>query len=189
MNLVFFKIVRSKTKFWQMVGRGTRLCPDLFGPGKDKKLFYLFDYCGNLEFFGANPDTTDGASDESLGKKIFKARLELVGVLDHKTSKGLDEVTTIHSDRVLREETAERLRNEVAAMNTENFVVRPKRRLVETYSKPEAWKELTVEAHQELARRSGGLAIRVETRIGGSQAVRPVDASASTGGIAGRANF
>ena len=44
-NLVFFKLVRSKTKFWQMVGRGTRLCPDLFGPGKDKELFYLFDYC------------------------------------------------------------------------------------------------------------------------------------------------
>ena len=44
-NLVFFKLVRSKTKFWQMVGRGTRLCPDLFGPGQDKELFYLFDYC------------------------------------------------------------------------------------------------------------------------------------------------
>ena len=50
-NLVFFKLVRSKTKFWQMVGRGTRLCPDLFGPGQDKELFYLFDYCQNLEYF------------------------------------------------------------------------------------------------------------------------------------------
>ena len=59
-NLVFFKLVRSKTKFWQMVGRGTRLCPDLFGPGKDKKFFYIFDYCQNLEFFSQNPETTDG---------------------------------------------------------------------------------------------------------------------------------
>ena len=42
-NLVFFKLVRSKTKFWQMVGRGTRLCPDLFGPDKNKAYFYLFD--------------------------------------------------------------------------------------------------------------------------------------------------
>ena len=50
-NLVFFKPVRSKTKFWQMLGRGTRLCPDLFGPGKDKKDFFIFDFCGNLEFF------------------------------------------------------------------------------------------------------------------------------------------
>jgi type I restriction enzyme R subunit len=57
-NLVFFKIVRSKTKFWQMVGRGTRLCPDMFGPGEHKQFFYLFDYCANLEFFGANPTTT-----------------------------------------------------------------------------------------------------------------------------------
>ena len=50
-NLVFFKLVRSKTKFWQMVGRGTRLCPNLFGPGRDKQFFYIFDYCQNLEFF------------------------------------------------------------------------------------------------------------------------------------------
>jgi type I restriction enzyme R subunit len=49
-NLVFFKLVRSKTKFWQMLGRGTRLCPELFGPGKDKEFFYVFDYCQNLEF-------------------------------------------------------------------------------------------------------------------------------------------
>ena len=55
-NLVFFKLVRSKTKFWQMVGRGTRLCPDLFGPGKDKEFFYIFDYCQNLEFFGERPE-------------------------------------------------------------------------------------------------------------------------------------
>jgi len=60
-NLVFFKLVRSKTKFWQMVGRGTRLRPELFEPGKDKKFFYLFDYCQNLEYFSQNPETTDGS--------------------------------------------------------------------------------------------------------------------------------
>jgi len=53
LNLVFFKRVRSKTKFWQMKGRGTRLGPDLFGPALDKKFFQVFDYCQNLEFFGA----------------------------------------------------------------------------------------------------------------------------------------
>ena len=56
-NLVFFKVVRSKTKFWQMVGRGTRLCKDLYYQGEDKKFFYIFDYCKNLEFFSANPET------------------------------------------------------------------------------------------------------------------------------------
>ncbi len=53
-NLVFFKIVRSKTKFWQMLGRGTRLCKDLFGPGQDKQDFLIFDFCQNLEFFSQN---------------------------------------------------------------------------------------------------------------------------------------
>ena len=85
-NLVFFKLVRSKTKFWQMVGRGTRLCPDLFGPGKDKEFFYIFDYCQNLEFFSQNPETTDGALGESLGKRLFKARLELIGELDRRAA-------------------------------------------------------------------------------------------------------
>ena len=55
-NLVFFKPVRSKTKFWQMIGRGTRLCPNLFGPGRHKEFFYIFDWCRNFEFFNENPD-------------------------------------------------------------------------------------------------------------------------------------
>lgn len=67
-NLVFFKLVRSKTKFWQMVGRGTRLCPDLFGPGQDKALFYLFDYCQNLEYFSQDIPATEGYVAEPLGK-------------------------------------------------------------------------------------------------------------------------
>src|SRR5690606_2133986 len=49
LNLVFFKAVRSKVKFLQMIGRGTRLCPDLFGPGQDKTEFHIFDFCGNFE--------------------------------------------------------------------------------------------------------------------------------------------
>lgn len=54
-NLVFFKKVRSKSKFWQMIGRGTRLCKDLLGVGKDKENFLIFDFCSNFEFFRANP--------------------------------------------------------------------------------------------------------------------------------------
>ena len=55
-NLVFFKVVRSATKFWQMIGRGTRLCPDLFGPGDHKKEFLIFDFCENFEFFDVRPE-------------------------------------------------------------------------------------------------------------------------------------
>ena len=77
-NLVFFKPVRSKTKFWQMLGRGTRLCPDLFGPGADKAHFYLFDFCGNLEFFSRTGATPEGSLQKSLGQRLFVSRLELV---------------------------------------------------------------------------------------------------------------
>jgi type I restriction enzyme, R subunit len=86
-NLVFFKLVRSKTKFWQMVGRGTRLCPDLFGPGKHKEFFHLFDYCQNLEYFSQDIPTAEGALDEPLGKRLFKARLEPIAELDQRQSE------------------------------------------------------------------------------------------------------
>ena len=61
-NLVLFKLIRSKTKFWQILGRGTRLCEDLFGAGQDKECFYLFDFCQNLEFFSQNLKPTGGAA-------------------------------------------------------------------------------------------------------------------------------
>jgi type I restriction enzyme, R subunit len=83
-NLVLFKLVRSKTKFWQMLGRGTRRCPDLFGLGQDKQFFYLFDYCQNLEFFQHNPETTNAPISKSLGKQLFTGRLELITELDKK---------------------------------------------------------------------------------------------------------
>ncbi len=84
LNLVFFKIVRSKTKFWQMVGRGTRLCKDVFGPGQDKKEFVIFDFCQNLEFFGANPPTQEGVPGASLSARLFTTRLDVLGALDSK---------------------------------------------------------------------------------------------------------
>ena len=81
-NLVFFKIVRSKTKFWQMMGRGTRLCPDLFGPGLHKEHFLVFDFCQNFEFFNQNPERTEGALGEALGQRLFKTRLTLIGEIE-----------------------------------------------------------------------------------------------------------
>ena len=159
-NLVFFKLVRSKTKFWQMVGRGTRLCPDLFAPGKHKEFFYIFDYCQNLEFFSQNPETTEGALGESLGKRLFKARLELIGELDRKFFGIVNEGSEKEID--LRKETACILHDEVAAMNVDNFVVRPKRRLVEKYSKPEPWLELRPDDFNDLAQELAGLPSELE---------------------------
>ncbi len=162
-NLVFFKIVRSRTKFWQMVGRGTRLCPDLFGPGESKKFFYLFDYCQNLEFFSQNPDTTDGSSSESLSTRLFKARLSLIDELDRKVVDGqhIQEPPAQYGPQLnhpqLRDSTAGHLHQVVAAMNVENFVVRPERRTVEKFARPEAWTTLTGDDHAELASHIAGL--------------------------------
>ncbi len=187
-NLVFFKIVRSKTKFWQMMGRGTRLCPDLFGPGKDKKLFYVFDYCGNLEFFKANAETTDGSAGESLGKQLFKTRLELVGVLDNRGTKA-DSIQSATSETVLRSETAETLRTEVAAMNPENFVVRPEAQAGRNLLRTDRLAGTDAGQPPRFGRRSGGPAQRVETRIGRGQALRLADAALTTGRPPGGASL
>ena len=159
-NLVFFKLVRSKTKFWQMVGRGTRLCPDLFGPSKPKECFFLFDYCQNLEFFCQNPETTDGALGEPLGKRIFKARLGMIGELDRKSSGVVHEA--VGREGELRQDIAQVLWCEVASMNVDNFVIRPKRQLVEKYAKQESWRELTENNLMELAHEVAGLPSQLE---------------------------
>jgi len=165
-NLVFFKLVRSKTKFWQMLGRGTRLCPDLFGPGQDKTFFYLFDYCQNLEFFTQDLAATDGRVGESLGARLFKTRLELVGELDSRIAPaGTGAVAGLApqsyhqptTEADVRWGAVEVLHHEVKSMNLENFVVRPKRRLVEKYAKPEAWVVLPPPARAELAAEVAGL--------------------------------
>ena len=164
-NLVFIKLVRSKTKFWQMVGRGTRLRKDLFGPGRDKTSFYILDYCQNLEFFSQNPETTDGALGEALGKRLFKARLELIGELDRAVEApagagGLVAEGAVYGAPVtgtLRAEVASLLHGEVAAMNLDNFVVRRKRRLVEKYAQPATWSRLAEESLAELAHEVAGL--------------------------------
>ena len=74
LNLVFFKIVKSKIKFMQMIGRGTRLSADIFGNGKDKECFYIFDWCRNFEYFEKNPDGTAAPSTMSLTERIFGLR-------------------------------------------------------------------------------------------------------------------
>ncbi|WP_287128289.1 DEAD/DEAH box helicase family protein [Candidatus Cyanaurora vandensis] len=152
-NLVFFKIVRSKTKFWQMIGRGTRLCPNLFGPGLHKEDFLVFDFCQNFEFFNQNPTTSDGALGQSLSQKLFINRVALLGELE-KTEGDL--VQELHR------EVADRLFTEVAGMGLENFIVRPKRRLVEKYQDKQIWRQLNEEDRAELTEHIAGLPSSLE---------------------------
>lgn len=150
-NLVFFKIVRSKTKFWQMIGRGTRLCPHLFGPGKHKEFFQIFDFCQNLEFFNQNLELPESGSGESLSKRVFTSRVELIGDIDQTYPDGNGSEDTKRTEhRNLREHTANQLLEEVGAMSLDNFLVRPKRRLVEKYSLREAWTKLGLDERTEL---------------------------------------
>jgi type I restriction enzyme R subunit len=193
-NLVFFKLVRSKTKFWQMLGRGTRLCTDLFGPGSHKEFFYVFDHCQNLEFFSQNPPATDGVAGDSLGTRLFKARLQLIGELDAKRTGETRPRPIAHAepaasfggpatDEELRDETAELLRAQVAAMNVNNFVVRPKRRLVEKYAKLGAWAELSSDSLAELSRDVANLPAEIDAEE--EEAKRPMSSWPSSVTFAG----
>ncbi|MEO6853577.1 MAG: DEAD/DEAH box helicase family protein, partial [Rhodoferax sp.] len=162
-NLVFFKIVRSKAKFWQMVGRGTRLCKNLFGPEQDKKEFLIFDFCQNLEFFSQNLEGSKGNVAEPLSQRSFKARLELLSVLDEQLANAQGAqaaepragygLTTAS----LRADTATHLHAVVAGMRLDNFVVRPQRRWVEQWSEATAWHAVTGDQLLELAEHVSGL--------------------------------
>jgi type I restriction enzyme, R subunit len=160
-NLVFFKQVRSKTKFWQMMGRGTRLCPDLFAPGQDKEFFRVFDYCQNLEFFGANPELKEASAAKSLSERLFAARLDLIGALDkkHATTGELGEAPQTsyqagddapQSEAEIRADALKTLQDAVTGLNPDNFIVRQHRRVVEKYAKPESWATLDEHARTEL---------------------------------------
>ena len=131
-NLVFFKPVHSKTKFWQMLGRGTRLCEDLFGPSEDKNSFLVFDFCENLEHFSQPLMSASSSSEIPLREAIFKMRVELLQALDNIEAHG-DERSAI----------AATLRETVASMNEKNFLVRVRLKLVERFRTPEAWTTIT----------------------------------------------
>ncbi len=151
-NLVFFKIVRSKTKFLQMIGRGTRLSPDLFGPGQHKTEFFIFDFCQNFEFFNENPLVKDGAVGRSLSERLFATRVEIASAIqDLPQGEGNDGLAKLDID------TRSRLRDEVAGMSLDNFLVRAKRRAVEAFQQPEAWSAFSADDRETLINEIAGL--------------------------------
>ncbi|WP_300006945.1 DEAD/DEAH box helicase family protein [Pseudonocardia sp.] len=145
-NLVFFKAVRSKSKFWQMIGRGTRLRRDLFGPGVHKSDFYVFDFCGNLEFFSQNLPGSEGSLQKSLTQRLFETRLGLI--------RGLDAAGT---EKPLRASTTETLHRFVAGMTLDNVLVRPHRKWVERYADGAAWTSISDDDAQQLVTHLAGL--------------------------------
>ncbi|MBU1187422.1 MAG: DEAD/DEAH box helicase family protein [Gammaproteobacteria bacterium] len=154
-NLVFFKPVYSKIKFWQMIGRGTRLCPDLFGPGMDKENFRVFDFCYNFDFFKENPEGIEGGGGVPLGARLFRARVELLGQLQNQPE---------HDDGLeLEIGLADQLHAEVAAMNRDNFIVRMHLEAVEHFQKREAWERLSDQDRQTLALHVAALPSQIET--------------------------
>ena len=133
-NLVFFKPVRSSAKFWQMIGRGTRLCKDLFGYGIDKKEFIIFDFCENFEFFNNKPKGIEGTSGKSLSQRLFELRLRLSFVLQSQDEIEMKE----YGASIL-----EGLILQTQSLNTDSFIVRQHWREVEKYRDANAWNALT----------------------------------------------
>ena len=136
LNLVFFKKVMSKAKFWQMIGRGTRLCPGLLD-GEDKQKFYIFDFCGNFEFFRMN-DGKPTANLTALQGAIFHLKSEIAFKLQDLAYQTPE---LIQFRKALVEDMVRKARE----LNRENFAVRQHLKYVELYSDPGSYQALTYE--------------------------------------------
>ena len=143
-NLVFFKPVYSKIKFWQMIGRGTRLCPDLFGPEDDKQDFRIFDFCFNFDFFREKPEGINASDSAPLSTRLFRARVQLVGHVQKNPE--------LDPNGALRDSLTDDLHCKVAAMNRENFIVRMHLQTVEHFQNRDAWEQLSENDRETLQR-------------------------------------
>jgi len=137
LNLVFFKPVKSKVKFWQMIGRGTRLCNNLFGEGVHKKEFYIFDCCNNFEFFEENEKGIETGNTEGLTEKIFNLKLDFIVELQNLDYQDIDEYVKY------REELVQDFITAIQNLNGESFVVKSKKKFIEKYSILESWNSIS----------------------------------------------
>ena len=135
-NLVFFKKVMSKAKFWQMIGRGTRLCPALLD-GEDKQKFYIFDFCGNFEFFRMNKGKAT-ANMIALQGAVFNLKFEI--------SYKLQDIE-YQIDRLIayRNALVKQMSEKVKELPRDNFAVRQHLKYVDLYSTELNYQALTYE--------------------------------------------
>lgn len=174
-NLVFAKPVYSYVKFWQMIGRGTRLCSNLFGPGKDKLRFQIFDHWGNFERFEMGYKKAEPTRSRSLPERVFTARIDLASLALEKQNAGVFElaVSLIQKDlnslppgsiaiREKRQELQSVSREErlqcfdAATKATLQQEIAPLMQWVDITRQEEAWKfdQLITQAQMELIRGS-----------------------------------
>lgn len=133
LNLVFFKKVYSYIKFWQMIGRGTRLSKDIFDIGEDKETFYIFDWCGNFEYFDENPRGKEALPQITLSEKLFGLRTDIAAALQHANYQSDEKAKQLH------DEIKEILIAQVCSLNTKHISVRQNIETVDKYKKKENW--------------------------------------------------
>lgn len=137
-NLVFFKKVRSKAKFWQMIGRGTRLCKGLScvdqvdGAYTDKRRFLIFDYCGNFEYFREHKEGYEARETKTLSENIFGKQIKISMALQESTFAG-------ENYQTWRNELVETCHKQVTALNPELISVKLRMQYVEKYKKQDAF--------------------------------------------------
>ncbi len=136
LNLVFFKKVMSKAKFWQMIGRGTRLCPGLLD-GEDKNKFYIFDFCGNFEFFRMNQGKPT-ANQMALQGAIFNLKSQIIFKLQDIAYQTEDLIA-------FRKSLVGEMVTKVRELNKDNFAVKQHLKYVELYASEENYVSLTYE--------------------------------------------
>lgn len=133
LNLVFFKQVKSKIKFWQMVGRGTRKSPDVHGEGLDKKFFNIYDWCGNFDFFDVTPEGEPQLPVLSVTERLFNLRVDLAVALQHAKYQQDEFAKALHDD------IKKTLRSQVLALSDQNITVRRHWEVVDKFRKEASW--------------------------------------------------
>jgi len=160
-NLVFFKPVYSAAKFWQMLGRGTRLCKDIFGPDDDKKDFYVFDVCNVFDFFEENPQGVVPSKTRSLSENLFNGRVEVLYLL-HSQTNILPESADFELARSLAQQLHQQVSN-LANPDNKGFEVTLHLRQVEHYSNLDNWSYIKATNVSELAEHIAPLVHEEET--------------------------
>ena len=141
-NLVFFKQVRSKIKFLQMIGRGTRLSPDLFGPRLDKQGFLIFDYYDNFRYFSTTGTWStvegSGASSNIIPQTVMLNRNRLGILMNLQQEK-----TLCAFDAAYRDELKAHFISETRGLNNDDIAVQYNMAYVSKYRTAEIWDNLT----------------------------------------------